>query len=133
MKKPKKILIIDDEKGYRDFYKFILEPIGFFVETAEDGETGLKIAKENNFDIIFLDVHMPKMKGPEVLREIKKAKPEQVVVVFSSSSDPSFSFENKAKDMGAFDCLFKPVELDDILKIVDRVVELSKQDESEPG
>ena len=86
------ILVIDDEKGYRDFYKFVLEPIGYKVSTASDGEEGLKMATDNNYDLILLDVHMPKMRGPEVLEAIKKIKPRQIVVIFSSSSDPTFSF-----------------------------------------
>jgi DNA-binding NtrC family response regulator len=122
MEKERKILIIDDEKGYRDFYKFVLEPLGYRVSSAPDGEQGLKMAVANDYDIILLDVHMPKMRGPEVLTEIKKAKPGQLVIIFSSSSDPSFSFESKAKQLGAFDCLYKPVDLEDMMKIMDRAM-----------
>lgn len=121
-----KVLIIDDEEGYRDFYKFVLEPMGYEVFTAADGEEGLKMALENNYDLVFLDVHMPKMKGPEVLVNIKKVKQDQVVIIFSSSSDPTFSFENKAKDMGAFDCLYKPVDLEDIMRIIKQVLKDKK-------
>lgn len=120
-----KILIIDDEKGYRDFYKFVLEPLGYKVSCAVDGEEGLKMALENNFDLILLDVHMPKMKGPEVLAGIKKVKPEQIVIIFSSSSDPTYNFENKAKEIGAFDCLYKPVDLEDMLRIMGKALSSS--------
>lgn len=117
-----KILIIDDEKGYRDFYKFILEPMGYAVETAVDGEEGLQMATSRPYDLIFLDVHMPKMKGPEVLARIREIRPEQVVVIFSSSSDPTFSFEKTARELGAFECLYKPVDLDDILKVMKKAL-----------
>ena len=120
MNKTKSLLIIDDEKGYRDFYKFILTPLGFTVSTAEDGAIGLQMAVENDYDIILLDVHLPKLRGPEVLAGIKNVKPEQIVIIFSSSSDPSFNFETRAKELGAFDCLYKPVDLDDILKTINR-------------
>ncbi len=122
MAKNRTILIIDDEKGYRDFYKFVLEPIGYDVSSAADGEEGLRMALDNSYDLILLDVHMPKMRGPEVLTEIKKVKPFQIVIIFSSSSDPTFSFENKAKELGAFECLYKPVDLEDMLKIMDRAM-----------
>lgn len=125
MTQNKTILVIDDEKGYRDFYKFILEPIGYTVSTASDGEEGLKMALEHNYDLILLDVHMPKMRGPEVLTAIKKEKPNQTVVIFSSSSDPTFSFENTAKEMGAFDCLYKPIDLEDILAVMARATPVS--------
>jgi DNA-binding NtrC family response regulator len=116
------ILIIDDEKGYRDFYRFVLEPLGYKVSSAVNGEEGLRMALENKYDLVLLDVHMPKMRGPEVLTEIKKSKPGQIVIIFSSSSDPSFSFESKAKELGAFECLYKPVDLEDMIKIMDRAM-----------
>lgn len=114
----KLILVIDDERGYRDFYGYMLEPFGYEVHSAEDGKKGLEMALQNEYEAIFLDVHMPGLKGPDVLKMIKQAKPKQIVIIFSSSSDPSFSFEKKARDMGAFDCLYKPVEVDDILKVL---------------
>ena len=125
MENQKTILVIDDEKGYRDFYKFILEPLGYKVSTAADGEEGLRMATDYNFDVVLLDVHMPKMRGPEVLAGIRKKKPGQIVIIFSSSSDPSFSFENKAKEMGAYECLYKPVDLEDMLRIMDRALSSS--------
>jgi len=114
------ILLVDDEKGYRDFYRFILEPLGCQVSSACNGEEGLRMAAINNYDIILLDVHMPKMTGAEVLAAIKKIKPSQLVIIFSSASDPSFNFENKAKQMGAFECLYKPVDLGDMLRVMQR-------------
>lgn len=114
----KRILVIDDESGYREFYKFLLEPLGYEVMTAADGREGLDMAAAREYDIIFLDVHMPKMRGPEVLAQIKKIRPSQIVVIFSSSSDPSFLFEDQAKTMGAFECMYKPVDLDDLLRIM---------------
>lgn len=122
MGKAKTVLIIDDERGYRDFYKYMLEPLGYEVFSANDGEQGLKMALEKRYDIILLDVHMPKMAGPDVLQKIKEKFPDQVVVIFSSSSDPSFSFEKKAKEMGAFDCLYKPVEVNDIIKVINKAL-----------
>jgi CheY-like chemotaxis protein len=119
------ILIIDDEKGYRDFYKFILEPLGYKVSSAEDGEEGLRMATENKYDVILLDVHMPKMKGDEVFARIRKIRPEQIIIIFSSSSDPSFSFEDRAKVLGAFECLYKPVDMEDMLKIITRAMSFS--------
>jgi DNA-binding NtrC family response regulator len=117
----KSILIIDDEQGYRDFYKFVLEPLGYEVFAAVDGATGLEMALERPYVTIFLDVHLPKMRGPEVLEKIKKVRPDQNVIIFSSSSDPSFDFETRAKDMGAFDCLYKPVDVETIFALLDRV------------
>jgi DNA-binding NtrC family response regulator len=118
----KKILIADDEEGIRDLFRFLLEPQGFEVFTACDGVEAVEVVKKNFLDIVFLDVHMPEMRGPEALKIIKKIKPEQVVVIFSSSSDPNFVFESEAKQHGAFECMYKPFNIDDLLEIIERAL-----------
>lgn len=116
----RKILAIDDEVGYRELYQYLLEPLGYQVEIAEDGEQGYAMAVKNSYDLIFLDVHMPKMSGTEVLKGIKAVHPGQIVIIFSSGSDSGRKFETLAKEMGAFDCLYKPVDLEDILNVIHR-------------
>jgi CheY-like chemotaxis protein len=123
--KDTKILVVDDEAGIRDLLKYLLEPIGYKISTANDGFEAVEIVKTEKFDIIFLDVHMPRMRGTEALEVIKKLRPEQKVVIFSSSSDPFYVFESQAKQKGAFDCLYKPFELDDILKIINKSTALN--------
>ncbi|MDD5687870.1 MAG: response regulator [Elusimicrobia bacterium] len=118
----KKILIIDDEKGIQDLFKFLLEPKGFQVFTANDGLEGVEMVKKDSYDVIFLDVHMPRMTGPEALKKIKQMKPNQVVVIFSSSSDPNFTFESEAKQLGAYTCIYKPVDISEILDIIDKAI-----------
>ncbi len=119
-RKPK-ILIIDDEQGIRDLFYFLLKPLGFEVLTAKNGVEGIEIFKKDNIDIVFLDVHMPGLQGPAVLKIIKQIKPDQVVVIFSSSSDPNFIFETEAKNLGAYTCLYKPFDIEGILKIVNEI------------
>jgi len=118
-----KILVIDDEQGIRDLFQYLLEPLGYQVFTACDGLEGIEMVKKNEFDIIFLDVHMPKMQGPEVLKIIKEIKPKQIVIIFSSSSDPDYLFESKAKELGAYTCLYKPVDVNEILDIINKALE----------
>jgi len=118
-----KILVIDDEQGIRDLFQYLLEPLGYQVFTACDGLEGIEMVKKNEFDIIFLDVHMPKMQGPEVLKIIKEIKPTQIVIIFSSSSDPDYLFESKAKELGAYTCLYKPVDVNEILDIINKALE----------
>jgi CheY-like chemotaxis protein len=115
------ILIVDDEQGFHDLFRFILEPLGFTVSSAYNGVEGLERLKERDYDIAFLDVHMPKMTGPELLKLIKGIKPSQVVVIMSSGSDPRQAFEKAAKDMGAAACMFKPFELDQIMKNLESI------------
>ena len=121
----KKILVIDDEKGIRDLFRFLLEPQGFDVSTADDGIEGIEMVKKDSFDIIFLDVHMPRMQGPEALKIIKRLHPDQIVIIFSSSSDPNFTFESEARELGAYTCLYKPVDIEDILKVIKKALKMN--------
>lgn len=117
----KHILIVDDEEGFHDLFRFILEPLGFIVHSAYDGVEGRERLKERDYDIIFLDVHMPRMTGPELLKLIKEIKPLQLVVMMSSGSDPSQAVEKAAEALGAAACIFKPFELDQIMENIKRI------------
>ncbi|MBN1621976.1 MAG: response regulator [Endomicrobiales bacterium] len=117
-----KILVVDDEAGVRDLITYLLESMGYIIRTAKDGLEAVEIVANEEFDIIFLDVHMPNMKGTEALESIKKIRPKQTVIIFSSSSDPYYVFESQAKQKGAFDCLYKPFELDDLLNVINKAV-----------
>ena len=119
MKTPEKsILIVDDEPGFHDMLRYLLEPLGFIVHSAHDGLEGLECVRRQNYDIIFLDVHMPKMRGPELLKIIKELKPMQFVVMMSSGSDPRQVLEQTAKELGAMACLFKPFEISQVLETI---------------
>ena len=61
---------------------------------------------------------MPKMKGAEALRQIKQLNPNQIVIS-SSSSDSNYTFETEAKQLGAYSCLYKPVDIDEIMKVIE--------------
>lgn len=112
----KRVLVVDDEPGFHDLFRFVLEPLGFAVSSAYDGAEGLARLKERDYGIVFLDVHMPKMTGPELLKLIRGIKPLQPVVIMSSGSDPRRAFEKTAKELGASGCLFKPFELNQLME-----------------
>lgn len=118
----KKILVADDEKGIRDLFHFLLEPEGYEVFTVEDGLAAVEMIQKDSFDIVFLDVHMPKLRGPEAFKIIKQIKPQQIIIIFSSSSDPDFVFETEASRNGAFECIYKPVNIDEILDLIHRAL-----------
>ena len=119
--KERHILIVDDEEGFHELFGFILQPLGFIVHFAYDGVKGLERLKERDYDIIFLDVHMPRMTGPELLKLIKEIKPSQLVVMMSSGSDPRQAVEKAVRDLGAVACMFKPFELEQIMENLKRI------------
>lgn len=68
----KKILIVEDEMEIRNILKLYLLKEGYDVTEAEDGEVAIKLFYEKPFDLVILDIMLPKKDGWSVLREIKK-------------------------------------------------------------
>lgn len=101
-----KILLVEDSKPIRRENESALHKAGYEVICAEDGESALQLAKSHNPDLILLDMILPKMSGPEVLRNLKKepATAPIPVVVLSSLSEKN---RQKLLDAGAEDYLEK--------------------------
>lgn len=73
----KKILLVEDDPFLIDIYQKKLKDSGFKVEVAEDGEKALQILKEKSFDLMLLDIVLPRIDGWKILEEIKKMKKEK--------------------------------------------------------
>jgi len=73
----KKILLVEDDPFLIDIYQKKLEDSGFKVEVANDGEKALEILKEKNFDLMLLDIVLPRIDGWKILEEIGKMKKEK--------------------------------------------------------
>lgn len=115
------VLVVDDEAGFHELFRFMLEPMGIRVETVCDGIQGLERLHAREYNLVILDVHMPRMLGVEMLRRLREFRPLQKVVVLSSLSDSQGpTGEKEALAMGALRCLRKPFEADEILEIVER-------------
>ena len=119
----KNVLVVDDKQGYRDVYSFIMEPLGIHLECAQNGKEGVDKVREKPYDVIFMDVHMPVMDGYAALKEIKSLRPGQKIVIFSSSSDPEFIREKKALKEGAVECLYKPMDIEQVEKVLEKALE----------
>lgn len=105
-----KVLLIDDEVALANTLAQRLKMRDFKVGTAYDGEQALSKLKEEEPDVIVLDLKMPGMHGMEVLQEIKKAHPDiQVIILTGHGTDKD---EEDAKRLGGFDFLKKPVDIE---------------------
>ena len=118
----KKILAVDDEPGYREMYVYLLEPMGVEVFCVCNGQEAVDKIKEMPFDLILMDVHMPILTGPEAFKQIKKIRPDQKIVIFTSSSDPAYEMEKEVIGEGAIDCLYKPVAFDELEKLIHQIL-----------
>ena len=82
-----KILIIEDEIMTAKTVKEALELNEMKVEIAEDGIKGLDLIKKNNYDLILLDLKMPKLSGEDILKEIRKTRPYVFVIIYTNFSE----------------------------------------------
>lgn len=90
-----KILIIEDDKFTRELYEEVLKESGFITESAINGEEGLEMITGSEYDLVLLDIMMPKMDGLEVLRSLKNNPPEKsiapIVLLTNLTNDPVFN------------------------------------------
>src|SRR3989339_679501 len=109
----KNILVIDDEEGIRDLLTLAYGTEGFTVVTACDGREGIEVFKKGDFGLVFLDVNIPKVWGPEVVKAIRKIKPGQKIVLSSGSAESPEEIRKIAEGLGVYKCLVKPFEIKD--------------------
>jgi two-component system response regulator AtoC len=119
---PYSTLIIDDEELTLRTISRGLRQEGFEVFTALSGEDGLKLFHDEQPDLILLDIVLPGIDGIEVLRQIKEAKPNAIVIVMSAYHLVERAVE--AMKVGAFDYLVKPFPLDDMMTVLERAAEV---------
>ena len=119
-----KILIVDDEKPIRDSLKMVLDEEGFSTEVAADGEEALQKIQEINFDIVVTDIKMPKLDGMQLLESASKISPETFFIIMTAYASVKTAID--ALRQGAFDYLIKPVEFDDLIIRIKRLINYKK-------
>jgi DNA-binding response OmpR family regulator len=102
------ILVVEDEAHIRRVLEYNLKLDGFEVYLAEDGATGLKLARENSPDVILLDWLMPAMNGLQVLAELKTDGNTEHIPVFMLTAKGMLNDVTQAIEMGADDYITKP-------------------------
>jgi len=116
------ILVVDDEKNIRTHLSTYLGSLGHRVETADDGAQALALLGRLAPDVVFSDVRMAGMDGMELLREVRRRRPEAVVVLMTAYATIAGAVE--AMREGAYDYLVKPFSLDEVGLLVGRVLEV---------
>ncbi len=110
----KQILICDDEEGIRESLKLILEK-DYDLSFAGSGEEAIEIAGSKPFDLVILDIKMPRMSGLDIMREMKKINPNLKVVIVTGYK--SVETVQEAVRLGAVDYITKPFERGHILSV----------------
>lgn len=115
------VLVVDDRLEDRETFKDILEARGYKVATAKDGHEAVSLIRKEIFDIVFLDVKMPEFDGVAAFEEIHKVRPEiPVIMVTAYTAD---ELVKQALDKGAYACLFKPLDMEKLVKLLDEIGE----------
>ena len=111
-----KILIVDDEVTVCDLLKNFLTLKGYEVYTALDGYSAINKVKEVCPQLVMLDIVMPGISGMEVLKKIKKLNPKTGVIMITAVPDQGIITESI--DLGAYDCIRKPMDLKHVENVV---------------
>ena len=109
----KRILIVDDDDEIRELLEFDVSASGYFVDTAKDGMEGLNKALNNTYDLILLDVMMPKMNGFDVCKNIRQAK--LAIPILMLTAKGTIDDKTEGFDCGADDYLVKPFDIQEVL------------------
>jgi two-component system, NtrC family, response regulator PilR len=112
-----RVLIVDDEKGMRDFLSIMLRKEGYAVSQAEAADKAAELIARGEFDLVVSDISMPGASGLSVLRQSKAANPDTPVIMITAYASTESAVE--ALKLGAYDYIIKPFDVDE-LKIVVR-------------
>jgi len=108
-----RILVIEDEPKILDFLRLGLEAEGFVVDAAEDGAVGLRRALDGAYELVILDLLLPRLDGLRVLSELRQARGDVPVLILSARSD--LPTKLRGFDLGANDYLAKPFSFDELV------------------
>jgi len=116
-----KILVADDEQSMREFLDIMLKKEGYKVSLASNGEEAVKFIDNDLFDLVLLDIRMPKLDGISTLKKIKAIAPETVVIMITAYASADTAI--KAMKEGAYDYITKPFKVEEIKLIINNALE----------
>jgi DNA-binding NtrC family response regulator len=119
MKRGKKVLVVDDERGIRLLLSEALSSEGFEVRSAKDGQESLEVLKKEHFDLVVTDINMPRLDGVGMLKSMQKGgRKEKVIIMTGNPSEKSLSHEGITNVVRS---IMKPFEMDYFVNLVTEV------------
>lgn len=118
-----KALVIDGDKNLRRSLEYNLHLEGFRVYQAATGPEGLRVAQNEDIDVILMDMALPNMDGLETLAELKYNEKTVDIAVFMLSEHGNFHDLERALEIGALDYISKPFDVEEIGKMIRRKLE----------
>jgi len=126
-----KLIIVDDEYSTRSGLKMCINWFEYGIEVAgeaENGNKGLELANRVRPDIVLTDVKMPGMDGIEMVKRLKPHHPDTKFVFISGYDD--IDYLKSAMKMDAVDYILKPVNLEELIAVIEKIMTMSKREES---
>ena len=123
------ILLVDDDLGFCITLKNILAKRSYTVGVAHTGEESITMIKEKSYDIILIDMKLPTINGLETYLRIKKINPKVVVIIITGFRQEMSSLVKEAIQENVYTCLYKPLDLEILLELIDKIIQLKKNRE----
>lgn len=126
-----RVLVIDDDAGYRRVCELALKKAGFDVRAADDGHAGLKLLENEAIDLVLTDVLMPNTDGGEIIYALRKLRPSTRVIAMSGGG--TFEAEEclrMARTLGAAGTLRKPFTVEELVAAVNSALEPAARSDS---
>jgi len=115
-----KVLVVDDDADLRLSVSSALSESHYAVDQARDGEEGVNRIRAGKYDLVLLDVNMPRMSGMEAIKEIKSHDPSIIVIMLTAFSNVRDAVE--ATKQGAYNYLEKPIKAENLVYLVDKAL-----------
>ncbi len=107
------VLLVDDAEDFTEYVQKRLKVRGMSVVSAKTGEQAVDMLKTSKVDVVVMDIRMPGMGGIRALVEMKKICPDVAVLLLTGYAEKDIAA--RAVELGAVDCLIKPVELSELI------------------
>jgi DNA-binding NtrC family response regulator len=115
------VLVVDDDPATCETLKDVLMEKSYKVGMAQSGEEAISLTKENNIDIVFIDVKMPVLNGLETYRRIKKINPKIIAVMMTGYRQEVKDLVEESLRCTAYTCLYKPLHADKVIGLIEQI------------
>jgi two-component system response regulator HydG len=115
------IMVIDDDPHTCEVFKDVLEAKGYQVGTALSGEEAIGIARENRYDMFFIDMKLPTISGLQTYLALREINPQAVAVMMTAYRREVSDLVEEALEKDAYTCLYKPFNMEEVIRLVDEI------------
>ena len=122
-----RVLVVDDEPAIRDAIEYALRNEGFDVDGAADGETGLQAALDDSYDVVLLDLMLPRMSGTEVCRRLRAASTVPIIMLTAKGAELDRVL---GLEVGADDYITKPFSMAELIGRIRAIIRRRDLDRS---